>query len=45
MLMLYGSRNGDVGGFVDKIQDLSAVSEKIGDYVTLDINLNLMKRK
>jgi hypothetical protein len=45
MLLLYGSRNGDVGGFAGKIQELSAVSEKIGDYVTLGINLNLAKRK
>ncbi len=45
ILLLYGSRSREIGGFVDKIQDLSAVSEKIDDYVTLGITINLMKRK
>jgi hypothetical protein len=45
VLMLYGSRNGVVGGFVEKIQELTIVSEKIEDYVTLGISLGLAKRK
>ena len=45
LLMLYGSRSAEVGGFIDKIQEITAVSEKIEDYVTLGINLGLAKRK
>jgi len=45
ILLLYGNRSREIGGFVDKIQELSAVSRKIDDYITLDIVINLMKRK